>query len=106
MGYGTRALELLEAYYEGKFTNLDEAKTTISSTSIRRDEIPSSSKLLEEKIVPRKNLPPLLQKLAERPAENLDYIGTSFGLTPELFKFWNRNGYAAIYLRQTPVRFR
>ena len=35
---------------------------------------------------PRKNLPPLLTELADRPAERLDYLGVSYGLTAQLFK--------------------
>ena len=42
--------------------------------------------LLEEVVTPRKDLPPLLLKLNERPAEHLDYLGVSYGLTPRLLK--------------------
>ena len=38
-------------------------------------------------IVPRRNLPPLLSKLSERPPEPLDYVGVSYGLTPQLLKW-------------------
>lgn len=41
---------------------------------------------MEEVITPRKELPPLLLKLNERPAEHLDYLGVSYGLTPRLLK--------------------
>ena len=46
-------------------------------------------------------MPPLLQRLSERQPENLDYLGVSYGITPLLFKFWKRAGYAPLYLRQT-----
>lgn len=39
--------------------------------------------------------------MSERPAERLDYVGVSFGLTPELFKFWKKNGFTPVYIRQT-----
>ncbi len=42
--------------------------------------------LLEEVVSPRKDLPPLLLKLNERRAERLDYLGVSYGLTPQLLK--------------------
>lgn len=42
--------------------------------------------LLEEVVTPRKDLPPLLLKLNERRAERLDYLGVSYGLTPQLLK--------------------
>lgn len=43
--------------------------------------------LLEEVISPRSNLPPLLLKLGERPAEQLDYLGVSYGLTSQLLRY-------------------
>uniref|UniRef100_A0A7M4EW16 RNA cytidine acetyltransferase n=1 Tax=Crocodylus porosus TaxID=8502 RepID=A0A7M4EW16_CROPO len=100
MGYGSRALNLLQMYYEGKFPCLEEKVTpkpkeiaTISSEAVS---------LLEEVLTPRKDLPPLLLKLSERQAENLDYLGVSYGLTPRLLKFWKRAGFVPVYLRQTP----
>uniref|UniRef100_A0A8C0FXM9 RNA cytidine acetyltransferase n=1 Tax=Bubo bubo TaxID=30461 RepID=A0A8C0FXM9_BUBBB len=100
MGYGSRALTLLQMYYEGKFPCLEEETiqkpkeiATVSSETVS---------LLEEVVTPRKDLPPLLLKLSERQAENLDYLGVSYGLTPRLLKFWKRAGFVPIYLRQTP----
>ena len=40
-------------------------------------------------------------KLSERPAEQLDYIGVSFGLTQELLKFWKKADFMPVYIRQT-----
>lgn len=100
MGYGSRALQLLQMYYEGKFPTMDE------STHSNHNEITSVSSeavsLLEEVITPRKELPPLLLKLSERRAEKLDYLGVSYGLTAQLLKFWKKAGYIPVYLRQTP----
>uniref|UniRef100_A0A3Q3WM34 RNA cytidine acetyltransferase n=1 Tax=Mola mola TaxID=94237 RepID=A0A3Q3WM34_MOLML len=100
MGYGSRALQLLQMYYEGKFPTMDE------STRSNHNEITSVSSeavsLLEEVITPRKELPPLLLKLSERRAERLDYLGVSYGLTAQLLKFWKKAGYTPVYLRQTP----
>ncbi|XP_067850129.1 RNA cytidine acetyltransferase [Heptranchias perlo] len=100
MGYGSRAMELLQMYYEGKFPCLEEQGshksteiTTVSSEAVG---------LLEEMLSPRRDLPPLLLKLSERPTEKLDYLGVSYGLTPQLLKFWKRAGYVPVYLRQTP----
>ncbi|XP_023932401.1 RNA cytidine acetyltransferase-like isoform X1 [Lingula anatina] len=99
MGYGTRALEILQHYYEGKIPSLVE-------DAVVEEAVPTVSKdavgLLEERIAPRKNLPPLLLKLSERPAEKLDYLGVSYGLTAGLLKFWKRSGFIPVYLRQTP----
>ncbi|XP_048463122.1 RNA cytidine acetyltransferase isoform X2 [Rhincodon typus] len=100
MGYGSRAMQLLQMYYEGKFPCLEEQEshkpteiTTVGSEAIG---------LLDEVLAPRKDLPPLLLKLNERPPEKLDYLGVSYGLTSQLLKFWKRAGYVPVYLRQTP----
>ncbi|KAJ7344608.1 hypothetical protein JRQ81_000558 [Phrynocephalus forsythii] len=100
MGYGSRALRLLQMYYEGKFPCLEDKIpqkpveiATVSSEAVS---------LLEEAVMPRKDLPPLLLKLSERQAESLDYLGVSYGLTPRLLKFWKRAGFVPVYLRQTP----
>ncbi|XP_009895741.1 RNA cytidine acetyltransferase [Dryobates pubescens] len=100
MGYGSRALALLQMYYEGKFPCLDE-KATEKPKEIASVSSESVS-LLEEVLTPRKDLPPLLLKLSERQAESLDYLGVSYGLTPRLLKFWKRAGFVPVYLRQTP----
>lgn len=98
MGYGAKALTLLKDYYESKFTNLDETKTPQEEIqTVNEEEVT----LMEERIQPRKSLPPLLLKLTERPPEKLDYLGVSFGLTEPLLKFWKRAGFVPIYLRQT-----
>ncbi|XP_044536212.1 RNA cytidine acetyltransferase [Gracilinanus agilis] len=100
MGYGSRALQLLQMYYEGQFPCLEE-KVIQKSQEINTVSSEAVS-LLEEAVTPRKDLPPLLLKLSERPAENLDYLGVSYGLTPRLLKFWKRAGFVPVYLRQTP----
>lgn len=100
MGYGSRALQLLQMYYEGKFPTMDEGML-----SNHKQITPVNSEtvsLLEEVITPRKELPPLLLKLSERRAERLDYLGVSYGLTAQLLKFWKKAGYTPVYLRQTP----
>jgi GNAT acetyltransferase 2 len=46
------------------------------------------------------DLPPLFTRLQERKAELLHYLGVSYGLTSQLLRFWQRLGYAPVYLRQ------
>lgn len=59
--------------------------------------------LLSETIHPRQGLPPLLQKLNERRLNHaIDYLGVSYGLSADLLKFWKKNQFLPIYLRQTP----
>eukprot|EP00475_Leptophrys_vorax_P004586 TRINITY_DN12740_c0_g2_i1.p1 TRINITY_DN12740_c0_g2~~TRINITY_DN12740_c0_g2_i1.p1 ORF type:complete len:761 (-),score=225.24 TRINITY_DN12740_c0_g2_i1:25-2214(-) len=102
MGYGTRALELLKLYFEGHFMNMgsgsnEEKKQDNSSTKNGK----GSDGLLDEVLEPRKNLPPLLESLSDRPPEPIHWLGTSYGVTQTLFDFWMKNGYKPVYLRQT-----
>ncbi|KAI6044729.1 helicase-domain-containing protein [Pisolithus marmoratus] len=47
------------------------------------------------------NLDEAARRLAERKPESLDYLGVSYGLTPQLLRFWKRAGYVPLYIRQT-----
>jgi N-acetyltransferase 10 len=114
MGYGSRAVELLHRFYNGEMVSLanqegedgsdesmgDDPETEEESV----DDITSPKKekgIRGERIAPRKELPPLLLPLTEVAAPRLDWIGTSFGLTLPLQKFWTRAGMQMLYLRQT-----
>ena len=80
MGYGSKALELLQKYYEMKIPNLNEDVDFENSSAAEIETVQSGDvSLLEEQIAPRRNLPPLLLKLSERKPERLDYLGVSFG---------------------------
>lgn len=105
-GYGTRALEVLRRYYEGDIADLLEAddeapgKSAANGGSSAGNGASNGHGLLEEQLKPRQGLPPLLTNLADRPAERLHYLGTSFGLTQQLYSFWRKNLYLPVYLRQ------
>lgn len=106
MGYASRAVELLSAYYEGKMTSLDEDDDASMSKKQKQKKKKKKSadangNLLTETIAPKKDLPPLLEKLTSRPAEQLHYVGVSYGVTQGLFNFWNKSGFVPVYLRQT-----
>lgn len=45
----------------------------------------SGKGLQAEKLKPKKHLLPILQRLSERKPAPLQYLGTSFGVTKELF---------------------
>ena len=60
--------------------------------------------LLEENLKPRTNLPPLLVHVRERKPEKLHFIGVSFGLTLDLFRFWRKHRFAPFYIGQIPVK--
>ncbi|CAL1535363.1 unnamed protein product [Lymnaea stagnalis] len=113
MGYGSTSLDQLQQYYEGKYPNLKESTTgdvqMENGESSEDDEGKNQLKevddeeinLLNEQIQPRKNLPPLLVKLTDRRPEKLDYLGVSYGLTSDLFRFWKKAGFVPVYMRQT-----
>ncbi|PXF44521.1 RNA cytidine acetyltransferase [Gracilariopsis chorda] len=109
MGYGTRAIQLLMDYYAGKHISLeeepeselqqDESDKGTGQKSDKQDH--KEDDLLKETIGPRENIPPLLLRLSERPAERLDYLGVSFGLTHPLYNFWSKQGFLPLYIRLT-----
>ncbi len=89
MGYGGRALDLLAKYFNGQFSGMDELEEEIV-----RDEI---------KIRDAVKMPPLLRRVQDVALkQRLDWMGVSFGITPQLFKFWKKWGYVPVYIRQTP----
>eukprot|EP00163_Fabomonas_tropica_P026614 TRINITY_DN4953_c0_g1_i1.p1 TRINITY_DN4953_c0_g1~~TRINITY_DN4953_c0_g1_i1.p1 ORF type:complete len:1080 (+),score=290.07 TRINITY_DN4953_c0_g1_i1:115-3354(+) len=102
MGYGSRALEMIERYYNQEIPNLgedDNGGVRGSSNVATVQDIDLDLPLAQQQLKPRQNLPPLLCKLSERKAESLQWLGTSFGLTQRLGKFWSRHGYTPVYIR-------
>ena len=101
-GYGTRALQQLHAYYEGRLTDLSETDLVPSDEAAATCEVTKpDGGLLGETIKPRAALPPLLSPLGEKRPEKCHWIASAFGLTQQLHKFWTRLGYHSVYLRQT-----
>lgn len=90
MGYGSRAMELLQDYYAGKFTDISESSTLNDNTLTRvtDKELANASLKDEIKLREASSLPPLLLKLSEKAPYYLDYLGVSYGFTPQLHKFW------------------
>ena len=116
MGYGSRAMELLYRFYNGEMISLngngeeddeegdnEEANEGDQDSDDNDDEGESftGDGIRGERLKPRKELPPLLLPLTEVKTPRLDWIGTSFGLTLQLQKFWTRCGMRLLYLRQT-----
>ncbi|OMO55941.1 hypothetical protein CCACVL1_26892 [Corchorus capsularis] len=107
LGYGSAAVELLSRYYEGQLTNIseldfDDAEDNPQGQQLRLTEAAEKVSLLEENIKPRTDLPPLLVHLRERRPEKLHYLGVSFGLTLDLFRFWKKHKFAPFYICQIP----
>ena len=110
-GYGSHALKLLRRYYQGELQGLhEEDEDDADDADAAPEPEPERAEggkngaeaqgLHGERLGPRARLPPLLTALGERPPERLHYLGVAFGLTAPLFKFWERAGFAPVYLRQ------
>ena len=105
MGYGSKALEFLVDYYEGRFASLSEEEDQVMQGTSRRltDAELANTNLREEeiKVKDKNEMPPLFAKLWQTKPEALDYIGVSYGMTTPLHKFWKRASFSPVYLRQT-----
>lgn len=105
MGYGTKALELLMDFYEGRFASISEDDDQVMEEKMHRATNTELSKTsLQSEVISvrdQSQMPPLFAKLREKRPESLDYVGVSYGLTPELHKFWKRSSFSPVYLRQT-----
>ncbi|KAJ3876089.1 GNAT acetyltransferase 2-domain-containing protein [Lentinula edodes] len=109
MGYGSRAINCLNAYFSGEYFNLDEPENENSAETNAPDDAREAgdakkATLHTEKITVRapNAMPPLLQRLSERRPEQLDYLGVSYGLTGSLLRFWKRLSFVPLYIRHTP----
>lgn len=107
MGYGSRALQLLTEFYEGKHINLSEAEDMVSvheeeMVRVTDSELEQSTLMTDNvKVRDIRAMPPLFARSSERRPAALDYLGVSYGLTQPLHKFWKRGGFVPVYLRQT-----
>ncbi|KAJ4372191.1 N-acetyltransferase 10 [Neocucurbitaria cava] len=105
MGYGSRALELLVEFYDGKLASLSESEPKEVEQMRRLTEADlENASLLQDNVRVREanEMPPLFARLPELKAPQLDYVGVSYGLTSQLHKFWKRASFVPVYLRQTP----
>ena len=102
MGYGSRAIEMLSRYYSGDLADglKKGAKKKQGGATSANSANSSAETLLTEQIAPRSHLPPLLLSLTQRPAESLQWLGTSFGLTEALHGFWHKCGFVPVNVRQ------
>ncbi|KAI4383508.1 hypothetical protein MLD38_009339 [Melastoma candidum] len=101
LGYGSAAVEVLARYFEGQFTSISEVELEDEDVPpVRITEAAEKASLLEENVKPRANLPPLLVHLRERRPEKIHYMGVSFGLTLDLFRFWRKHKFVPFYIGQ------
>lgn len=104
LGYGSQAVKLLIRYYEGQLTPISETdvEEVVEASQVSVTEAAEKVSLLEENVRPRTDLPHLLVHLRERRPEKLHYVGVSFGLTLDLFRFWRKHKFAPFYIGQIP----
>lgn len=105
MGYGTVAIELLTKHFQGElqsevleagvYGHEDGGEASKSSHNECGDSLQT------EHVEQKASLPPLLVPVGEIPAEQLDWLGVSFGLTSELLNFWSRKLFKICYIRQS-----
>lgn len=93
MGYGKRAMRQLEQFFSGDLLSVEDP--------IAYEEHFDSKAADSEELKPRTNLKPLMTKLDQVKPILLHWLGVSFGLTSELWKFYKREQYRPVYLRQT-----
>ncbi|KFM61808.1 N-acetyltransferase 10, partial [Stegodyphus mimosarum] len=96
-GYGLHALKLLQEFYEGKNVSHSVAPVNMTPKIVEND-----AEITENVLEPRTSLPPLLFELNQLNPDILDYIGVSYGLSEDLFRFWKKAGFCAVYLGHTP----
>ncbi|XP_058179742.1 RNA cytidine acetyltransferase 2-like [Rhododendron vialii] len=104
-GFGSAALDQLTRYYEGQLTDiteLDIKKADGVNVQVNAGEAAKEFSLPEETITSRKNLPPLFVDLRERLPERIHYIGASFGLGADLFRFWKKLKFNPFYICYHP----
>ncbi|WFD45297.1 N-acetyltransferase 10 [Malassezia psittaci] len=99
MGYGTRALQVMEQFYSGRLLDADalEQREAQESSQPKPADMTDAVQVRDSS-----QLPPLLERLSQRKPELLDWLGVSYGLTPSLFRFWKASGFVPLYMRQTP----
>lgn len=102
MGYGSKALQLLQEYYEGGLVDSEVAYINhlhLPTTTSARDF--ENNDLLKENLLPTTtHLPTLLIHPSQRRPEKLNYIGVTYGITHQLLKFWKRFGMVPVYIAQ------
>ena len=116
MGYGSRAVDLLTAYYQGSLTSAlprpsppmgvfggegaggaDEIQSlkslhaittnlTNTTSNTTSTDDKGTSLLLNEHIQPRKKLPSLLTPITERPCERLHWLGKNINIISILYR--------------------
>jgi N-acetyltransferase 10 len=110
MGYGSEAMRQLLGWVDG-MAGMGKVVSMNSTTESSSEE--QQTDLKTEELKPRKHREPFLCPVTESESvamlfggsncedSQIDFVGTSFGLTLNLFNFWKKSGFLPLYIRQT-----
>lgn len=101
MGYGARAIQLLKTFFSNEFLDVESKVTWKSFASSFGGNVSADNQNLDSQIQPRRQLPSLLKNASEILPPQIEYLAVSFGLTKELFHFWDKCGFKTVHLKQT-----
>jgi N-acetyltransferase 10 len=105
LGYGSKALELLEKFFKGEAIGKEDTlpfeRFSAAFDSSQQNAQGAGPNSIESSLVPKKHLPPLLKPIEDLSPPDMSYLSVSFGLTKELFRFWNKNSFQTVYVRQS-----
>lgn len=100
-GYAKEALRQLISWFEQRSRGDASFAASKNEPRAEPDGSGEGASLLTEELKPRV-VPPLLELVSDiPPSYELDYIGTSFGLTLDLYDFWRKSEFRPVYLRQS-----
>lgn len=95
LGYGTRALGLLEDFFRGKM-NVEGSVPFLEFLNFNSER---AFEGIDSKVKPKKKLLPLLKKIEEIEPPKISYLSVAFGLSKNLFRYWKKNNFKTFYIR-------
>jgi N-acetyltransferase 10 len=102
MGYGSRALQLLRDFFQQN--TLEGPKRIDWNSFVNHQTAPAPADTIdsaERVLLPKRQLPSLLKKSTELDPPSVQYLSVSYGMTRELFKFWDKNGFSLVHLKHS-----
>ncbi|KAJ3860951.1 tRNA binding domain-containing protein [Lentinula novae-zelandiae] len=112
MGYGSRAINCLNAYFSGEYFNLDEPETENSPETHARDDAREAGDAKKATLHTEKNHRPSTKRYASTPTASIRTTSRAIGLsrrfvwlTGSLLRFWKRLSFVPLYIRHIPSDF-
>jgi N-acetyltransferase 10 len=89
LGLGTKMLQELATFFEGKMVYDGQRQGFFEFLNGGANQ------------GTKQKVPPLLKLASTLRAPKIEYLGVAFGLTPKLYRFWGKNGFSPLYIRQS-----